>query len=301
MTNPKPIFGRVIPAMVTFFHEDGSLNADGTAEFADWLLAHGADSLLVSGTSGEAPTMTYDEKKELFTKVIAKVNHRAPVIVGTGTNNTAAVLEMNKLAEEVGADGVLVVGPYYNKPTQEGYYQHFKTVAENTKLPIIIYNVPGRTGSKIAAETIARLAHDFKNIVAVKEATGDVIQTATIYRLAPKDFSIYSGDDDLLIPLMSAGAVGVISVLANVNGGFIQDLIKTFLAGDVAKAADMYDETMVLQYKSMFVVSNPIHIKEAVGLMTPFKPRPYRLPMCPMTDEERAKAMKAWKDSGLLK
>lgn len=301
MTNPKPIFGRVITAMVTFFHEDGSLNADGTAEFASWLLDHGSDAILVSGTSGEAPTMSYDEKKELFTKVIAKVGHRAPVIVGTGTNNTAAVLEMNKLAEEVGADGVLVVGPYYNKPTQEGYYQHFKKVAENTKLPIIIYNVPGRTGSNIAPETIARLAHDFKNIVAVKEATGNVLQTAAIYRLAPKDFNIYSGDDDLLIPLMSAGAVGVISVLGNVNGLFIQELIKTFLAGDVQKACDLYCETMVPQSKSMFVVSNPIPIKEAVGRMTPFNPGPYRLPMCPMTDEERAKALKAWKACGLLK
>lgn len=134
----KPYFGRLITAMITFFHEDGSLNAEGTAEFASWLVDHGSDAILVAGTSGEAPTLTYDEKKELFTAVIKKLDGRAPVIVGTGSNDTAQTLNMNKLAEEVGADGVLVVGPFYNKPSQEGFYQHFKTVAEHTKLPILV-------------------------------------------------------------------------------------------------------------------------------------------------------------------
>lgn len=298
--NKKPYFGRLITAMVTFFHEDGSLNADGTAEFASWLLDHGSDAILVSGTSGEAPTMTYAEKEELFTKVIAKVNGRGPVIVGTGSNNTADVLEMNKLAEKVGADGVLVVGPYYNKPSQEGFYRHFKTIADQTRLLIVIYNVPGRTGSNIQPATIARLARDCKNIVAIKEAAGNVAQTAELYRLVPEDFSIYSGDDGLILPFMSVGAVGLISVLSNVNGQLLQDLMQSYERGDVQRARDL-NKIMVPQARSMFLVSNPIPIKEAVTKMTPFDAGVYRLPLCPMTDEEREKVTRAWKESGLLK
>jgi 4-hydroxy-tetrahydrodipicolinate synthase len=286
-------------AMVTFFHEDGSLNADGTADFAAWLVEHGSDAILVSGTSGEAPTMTVEEKEELFTKVIAKINHKAPVIVGTGSNNTADVLKMNELAEKVGADGVLVVGPYYNKPSQEGFYQHFKTIAEHTKLPIIIYNVPGRTGTNILPETINRLARECSNIVAVKEASGNVSQVAELYRIAPEDFSIYSGDDGLILPLMSVGAVGLISVLSNVGGELLQDLMTSYEKGEVQKARDL-NAKMIPQARSMFLVSNPIPIKEAVTKMTPFNAGPYRLPLCPMTDAERAKVTAAWKESGLL-
>lgn len=299
MTRTKPYFGRLMTAMVTFFHEDGSLNADGTADFAAWLVEHGSDAILVSGTSGEAPTMTVEEKEELFTKVIAKINHKAPVIVGTGSNNTADVLKMNELAEKVGADGVLVVGPYYNKPSQEGFYQHFKTIAEHTKLPIIIYNVPGRTGTNILPETINRLARECSNIVAVKEASGNVSQVAELYRIAPEDFSIYSGDDGLILPLMSVGAVGLISVLSNVGGELLQDLMISYEKGEVQKARDL-NAKMIPQARSMFLVSNPIPIKEAVTKMTPFNAGPYRLPLCPMTDAERAKVTAAWKESGLL-
>jgi len=299
MTRTKPYFGRLMTAMVTFFHEDGSLNADGTADFVAWLVEHGSDAILVSGTSGEAPTMTVEEKEELFTKVIAKINHKAPVIVGTGSNNTADVLKMNELAEKVGADGVLVVGPYYNKPSQEGFYQHFKTIAEHTKLPIIIYNVPGRTGTNILPETINRLARECSNIVAVKEASGNVSQVAELYRIAPEDFSIYSGDDGLILPLMSVGAVGLISVLSNVGGELLQDLMTSYEKGEVQKARDL-NAKMIPQARSMFLVSNPIPIKEAVTKMTPFNAGPYRLPLCPMTDAERAKVTAAWKESGLL-
>ena len=295
----KPYFGQLMTAMVTFFNEDGSLNAEGTADFAAWLLDHGSDAVLVSGTTGEAPTMTVGEKEELFTRVIAKVNGRGPVIVGTGSNNTADVLKMNQLAEKVGADGVLVVGPYYNKPSQEGFYQHFKTIAQHTKLPIIIYNVPGRTGKNIEPETIARLAKECPNIVAVKEASGNIAQAAKLHRLAPKDFSIYSGDDGLILPLMSVGAVGLISVLSNVNGQLLKDLMQAYVKGDVEKATALND-VMVPQADSMFLVSNPIPIKEAVTKMTPFNAGVYRLPMCPMTPAEREKVTAAWKASGLL-
>ena len=206
---------------------------------------------------------------------------------------------MNELAEKVGADGVLVVGPYYNKPSQEGFYQHFKTIAEHTKLPIIIYNVPGRTGTNILPETINRLARECSNIVAVKEASGNVSQVAELYRIAPEDFSIYSGDDGLILPLMSVGAVGLISVLSNVGGELLQDLMTSYEKGEVQKARDL-NAKMIPQARSMFLVSNPIPIKEAVTKMTPFNAGPYRLPLCPMTDAERAKVTAAWKESGLL-
>jgi 4-hydroxy-tetrahydrodipicolinate synthase len=296
----KPYFGRLITAMVTFFHEDGSLNAEGTAEFASWLVDHGSDAILVAGTTGEAPTITYEEKKELFTTVIKKLNHRAPVVVGTGSNDTATTLKMNKLAEEVGADGVLVVGPFYNKPSQEGFYQHFKTIADHTRLPIIVYNVPGRTGSNIKPATMARLARDCKNIVAIKEAAGNVSQVAELYRLMPEDFSIYSGDDGLTLPFFAVGACGLISVRSNLGGELLQDLMQSFERGDVQRARDL-NKVMVPQANSMFLVSNPIPIKEAVTKLTKFNAGPYRLPLCPMTDEEREKVYAAWKSSGLMK
>jgi 4-hydroxy-tetrahydrodipicolinate synthase len=296
----KPYFGRLITAMVTHFNEDGSLNAEGTANFASWLVDHGSDAILVAGTSGEAPTMTVEEKEELFTAVIKKLNHRVPVIVGTGSNDTAATIRMNKVAERVGADGVLVVGPFYNKPSQEGFYRHFKAVADNTSLPVVIYNVPGRTGSNILPATVARLAHDCKNIVAIKEASGKVEQVAELYRLLPEDFSIYSGDDGLTLPFFAVGACGLISVLSNVGGELLQDLMQSFERGDIQRAREL-NKIMVPQAKSMFIVSNPIPIKEAITRMTPFNAGPYRLPLCPMTDEERAKVEAAWRESGLLK
>ena len=278
----KPYFGRLITAMITFFHEDGSLNAEGTAEFASWLVDHGSDAILVAGTSGEAPTLTYDEKRELFTAVIKKLDGRAPVIVGTGSNDTAQTLNMNKLAEEV------------------GFYQHFKTVAEHTKLPILVYNVPGRTGTNIKPLTMARLVKNCPNIVGIKEASGNVSQVAELYRIMPEDFSIYSGDDGLTLPFFAVGACGLISVRSNVGGELLQDLMQSFEKGDVVRAREL-NKVMVPQADSMFLVSNPIPIKEAVGLMTPFTPGPYRLPLCPMTAEERQKVHQAWKETGLLK
>ena len=239
MTRTKPYFGRLMTAMVTFFHEDGSLNADGTADFAAWLVEHGSDAILVSGTSGEAPTMTVEEKEELFTKVIAKINHKAPVIVGTGSNNTADVLKMNELAEKVGADGVLVVGPYYNKPSQEGFYQHFKTIAEHTKLPIIIYNVPGRTGTNILPETIKRFGPGMLQHCGSKGSFRQCQPGGRTVPYCSEDFSIYSGDDGLILPLMSVGAVGLISVLSNVGGELLQDLMTSYEKGEVQRPRDL--------------------------------------------------------------
>ncbi len=296
----NPYFGRLITAMVTLFNEDGSVNINGTADFAEWLVEHGSDAVLVCGTTGEAPTISVEEKKELFAAVLKKINHRVPVIVGTGSNDTAGTIKMTQLAESWGVDGALCVGPYYNKPTQEGFYQHFKAIANSTKLPIIVYNVPGRTGTNILPATIARLAKDCKNIVAIKEAAGNVAQTAELYRVVPREFSIYSGDDGLILPFMSVGATGLISVLSNVGGELLQELMQSYEKGDVQKAKDL-NAKMVPQAKAMFMVTNPIPIKEAVTMLTPFNAGPYRLPMCPMSAEEKEKFTKLLIETGLKK
>ena len=232
-------FGRLLTAMVTPFNEDGSVNCEAAADFAEWLLANGSDGLVVEGSTGEAATMFMDEKIEVLKAVVERVNGRAPVIVGAGTNCTASTIELVNAVEACGVDGLLVVGPYYNKPTQEGYYQHFVAVAKSTTLPIIVYNVPGRTGSNIEPKTIARLAAEFPNIVAVKEAAGNVAQTAELFRVLPENVTIYSGDDGLILPFMSVGARGVISVLGNIGGQMLQDVMRLYSEGKVAEAAEL--------------------------------------------------------------
>ena len=275
----KPYFGRLITAMITFFHEDGSLNAEETAEFASWLVDHGSDAILVAGTSGEAPTLTYDEKKELFTAVIKKLDGRAPVIVGTGSNDTAQTLNMNKLAEEVGADGVLVVGPFYNKPSQEGFYQHFKTVAEHTKLPILVYNVPGRTGTNIKPLTMARLVKNCPNIVGIKEASGNITQMDDIIKNKPENFDVISGDDGITFPLITLGAVGVISVIGNAFPREFSRMTRLALAGDYASALTIHHKFTEL-FKLLFVDGNPAGVKAMLNMMGMIKNR-LRLPLVP--------------------
>lgn len=294
-----PYFGRLLTAMVTPFNEDGSVNYEAAADFAEWLINNGSDALVVAGTTGEAPTMSTEEKLQLFRTIIKRIDGRVPIVVGTGSNNTAGSIEMTKLAEEVGADGVLVVGPYYNKPTQEGFYQHFKAIADSTKLPLIVYNVPGRTGTNILPATVARLAADCKNIVAIKEAAGNVAQVAQLYSVLPKDFTIYSGDDGLVLPFMSVGATGLISVLSNLGGELLQALMQAYEEGRVQDAMNL-NTKMLPQANAMFVVSNPIPVKEAVTLCTPINAGPLRLPLTPMSPAESEKMIKTLKESGLL-
>lgn len=296
----KPYFGRLLTAMVTPFNEDGSINYAAGADFADWLLANGSDGLVVEGSTGEAATMTMEEKIKFMETIVKRVNGRCKIVAGAGTNCTASTIDLVKKMEACGVDGVLVVGPYYNKPTQEGYYQHFAAVAKATKLPIIVYNVPGRTGGNIAPETVARLAKDFSNIVAIKEAAGNVAQTAELYRVLPEDFSIYSGDDGLILPFMSVGACGLISVLANVNGKILQDLMTAYSEGRVKDAADL-NKKMVPQAKAMFIESNPIPIKAAVTKVTGINAGAPRLPLTTITPAAEAKLDAALKEAGLVK
>lgn len=296
----KPYFGRLLTAMVTPFNADGSINYAAGADFADWLLANGSDGLVVEGSTGEAATMDMDEKIKFMQTIVARVNGRAKIVAGAGTNCTASTIDLVKKMEACGVDGVLVVGPYYNKPTQEGYYQHFAAVAKATKLPIIVYNVPGRTGGNIAPETVARLAADFSNIVAIKEAAGNVAQTAELYRVLPEDFSIYSGDDGLILPFLSVGACGLISVLANVNGNILQQLMQAYSEGRVKDAADL-NKVMVPLAKAMFIESNPIPIKAAVTKVTGIEAGAPRLPLTPISAAAEAKLDVALKAAGMIK
>lgn len=296
----KPYFGRLLTAMVTPFNADGSINYEAGADFADWLLANGSDGLVVEGSTGEAATMDMDEKVKFMQTIVARVNGRAKIVAGAGTNCTASTIDLVKKMEACGVDGVLVVGPYYNKPTQEGYYQHFAAVAKATKLPIIVYNVPGRTGGNIAPETVARLAADFSNIVAIKEAAGNVAQTAELYRVLPEDFSIYSGDDGLILPFLSVGACGLISVLANVNGNILQQLMQAYSKGRVKDAADL-NKVMVPLAKAMFIESNPIPIKAAVTKVTGIEAGAPRLPLTPISAAAEAKLEAALKVAGMIK
>lgn len=296
----KPYFGRLLTAMVTPFNADGSINYEAGADFADWLLANGSDGLVVEGSTGEAATMDMDEKIKFMQTIVARVNGRAKIVAGAGTNCTASTIDLVKKMEACGVDGVLVVGPYYNKPTQEGYYQHFAAVAKATTLPIIVYNVPGRTGGNIAPETVARLAADFSNIVAIKEAAGNVAQTAELYRVLPEDFSIYSGDDGLILPFMSVGACGLISVLANVNGNILQQLMQAYSEGRVKDAADI-NKVMVPLAKAMFIESNPIPIKAAVTKVTGIDAGAPRLPLTPISAAAEAKLDAALKAAGMIK
>lgn len=296
----KPYFGRLLTAMVTPFSADGSINYEAGADFADWLLANGSDGLVVEGSTGEAATMDMDEKVKFMQTIVARVNGRAKIVAGAGTNCTASTIDLVKKMEACGVDGVLVVGPYYNKPTQEGYYQHFAAVAKATKLPIIVYNVPGRTGGNIAPETVARLAADFSNIVAIKEAAGNVAQTAELYRVLPENFSIYSGDDGLILPFLSVGACGLISVLANVNGNILQQLMQAYSEGRVKDAADL-NKVMVPLAKAMFIESNPIPIKAAVTKVTGIEAGAPRLPLTPISAAAEAKLDAALKAAGMIK
>lgn len=296
----NPYFGRLLTAMVTPFNADGSVNYEKAADLAEWLINNGSDGLVVAGSTGEAATMSAEEKLELFRVVVNRINKRVPVIAGTGSNNTADSVKMTKMAEAMGVDGALIVGPYYNKPTQEGFYQHFAAVAQSTGLPIIVYNVPGRTASNISPAIVARLAADFWNIVAIKEAAGNVAQVAELYSVLPEEFTIYSGDDGLILPFMSVGATGLISVLSNIGGGILQDVMQAYEDGRVREAAKL-NARMVPLANAMFIETNPIPVKAAVTLVTGIDSGQPRLPLTPMEPANKAKMVAVLQEYGLVK
>jgi len=230
-------FGRVITAMVTPFTEDGRFDADGAAELARWLVAHGSDGLVVAGTTGEAPTLLDDEQVELWRVVREAVD--VPLLAGTGSNDTSHAVMMTEKAAEVGMDGALVVTPYYNRPSQAGLDVHFRTVAAATDLPIVLYDIPGRSGRKIETELLIRLANEVENVVGLKDAAGSPTETAKVIAHAPDDFDVYSGDDPMTLPLLAVGAAGVIGTCTHWAGVQMSELIAAFTKGDHDRAREL--------------------------------------------------------------
>lgn len=277
-------FGRLLTAMVTPFDGDGNIDYEQAKKLALALLDSGSDGVVVVGTTGESPTLTRDEEKRLFSEVKSAVGGRGIVVAGTGSNNTAEALETTRHAEEIGVDACLVVVPYYNKPTQEGLYEHFKTVAESTHLPCILYNVPGRTAAGLSAETTIRLSQ-IDNIVGTKEASGNLSQIARIISEADKDFLVYSGNDHDTLPILSIGGYGVISVASHLVGLQIKDMINSFLEGKIEEAARIHRRLLPL-FDVLFIASNPIPIKYALN-QAGFKVGKPRLPLTP-PDEKTA-------------
>lgn len=276
-------FGRILTAMVTPFHEDGSVNYEAAATLAEHLIQNGSDGLVVAGSTGEAATMNKEEKLQLFKVVVDAVGKKATVIAGTGSNDTLASVEMTQAAEKTGVHGVLLVGPYYNKPPQEGFYQHFKKIAQNTTLPVVIYNVPGRTATNILPSTIIRLA-EIGNIVAVKESSGNLEQFAEIIQSTAPDFMVYSGDDSLTLPSLAIGSCGIISVAAHIAGNQMKQMVDAFFAGDMKTATKLHLALLPV-FKGMFIVSNPIPVKTAVNLLG-LNAGPFRLPLVNATEQE---------------
>ena len=252
-------------ALITPFHEDGSVNYEKLTEILEEQIAEGTDAIVAVGTTGEAATLTEDEHIEVIAHTVKVVNHRIPVIAGTGSNCTATAIDLSQRAEKAGADGLLLVTPYYNKANQKGLYAHYKSIADAVSIPCILYNVPGRTGMKIEPKTMADLYYNVKNIVGVKEATGDVGATSDLMRLVDEDFLLYSGEDGIIVPLLSIGGSGVISVLSNVAPKQTAEICKKWFAGDVKGAWEEQKRALPLIH-SLFMEVNPIPVKAGMNL-----------------------------------
>lgn len=271
-------YGRLYTAMVTPMYDDEKVNYHQAGVLANYLIENGSDGVVVAGTTGEAPLLTYKEKIELFKVVKEAVDGRGHVIAGTGGNETAEVVEMTRDAEDLGCDASMLVVPYYNKPPQDLIYKHFKMVAEvSRKIPIILYNIPGRAAVNMLAETTAKLFEDFPNINAIKEAAGSIEQIMEIKRLTNNKMKLFSGDDSMALPMLSMGGQGLISVSSHVIGKELKEMIEAFIAGDIDKAIKMNDDLYPV-IKSMFLTTNPIPVKTAMNLLG-LEAGPMRMPM----------------------
>ena len=278
-------FGNIITAMITPFTDDGHVNFQEALRLAGHLLDNGSDGLIVCGTTGEGPNIDDRDKLELFTLIAKEYGHRATIIANTGSNSTKKSIALTKAASHTGVHAVMAVVPYYNKPNQEGCYLHFKAIADSTDLPVMLYNVPGRTGGRIEPQTVARLAKECANITSIKEASGDIKITQQIRELLPNnDFMIYSGDDALTLDVIQNGGVGVISVAAHIVGKQMQEMIALFKEGKV-KEARAIELSIVPILKAMFITTNPIPVKYAMKQLG-FSTGPLLLPLCDPSIEE---------------
>ncbi|MFE1630098.1 4-hydroxy-tetrahydrodipicolinate synthase [Brevibacillus reuszeri] len=276
-------FGQVLTAMVTPFDQNGDVDFNVTRTLVNYLIENGTDGLVVAGTTGESPTLSTDEKVELFKFVVDVVGGRIPVIAGTGSNNTRASISLTKQAEAAGVDGIMLVAPYYNKPSQEGMYQHFKAIAESTSLPVMLYNIPGRSVVNMSVETIVRLSQ-LPNIVAIKEANGNLDAMVEVISQTPNDFTLYSGDDGLTLPVLGIGGAGIVSVASHIIGNEMQDMINLFKNGNIEAAAAAHRKLLPIM-NALFAAPSPSPVKAALNLKG-INVGGVRLPMVPLTAEE---------------
>lgn len=283
-------------ALITPFKEDGSVDYDSLLRLVEYQVQNGIDFLCVLGTTAETPTLTAEEKRKIKSLVIERVNGRVPILLGVGSNCTQTVIDTIKNDDMTGVDALLIAVPYYNKPSQEGIYQHYKAIAQSTNIPIVLYNVPGRTGVNMTAATTLRLAHDFDNIVAIKEASGDISQMDEIIKKKPANFDVISGDDGITFPLITLGAVGVISVIGNAFPREFSRMTRLALAGDYNSALTIHHQFTEL-FKLLFVDGNPAGVKAMLSMMGMIENR-LRLPLVPTritTYEEMRKVLEGLK------
>ncbi|MGD1803930.1 4-hydroxy-tetrahydrodipicolinate synthase [Dapis sp. BLCC M126] len=291
-------FGRVLTAMITPFNPDGSVNYEEAEKLSIWLTENGTDSLVVCGTTGESPSLTWEEEYQLFQIVQKAVAGKAKVIAGTGSNSTREAIAATQKAAKLGLDGSLQVVPYYNKPPQSGLYHHFQAIAQATpELSIMVYNIPGRTGQNMLPETVAKLA-EIPNIVAIKEASGNLDQVSQIRHLTPPEFKIYSGDDSLTLPLIAIGGTGVVSVASHLVGKQLQEMIAAFETGKVQRATEIHLQLFNLS-KALFATTNPIPVKAALNLLG-WKVGTTRPPLCDPPTEVTEKLSAEMGKLGLL-
>lgn len=292
------VFTGAAVAIVTPFNQDGSVNYPKFAEQIEYQVTHGTDAIVVCGTTGEASTLTHEEHLECIRFCVEKVNKRIPVIAGTGSNCTETAVYLSKEAEKCGADALLIVSPYYNKATQKGLKEHFTIIAESVKIPVILYNIPGRTGVTIQPQTVVDLVKNVPNIVGVKDATGNLGQIVELAALSNGLVDIYSGNDDQIVPLLSLGGKGVISVLSNVAPQETHDICQKFFDGDVAGSRELQLRALPL-INALFCEVNPIPVKKAMNLMG-MEAGPLRRPLTEMEDANAERLAAAMKDFGIL-
>lgn len=290
-------FGELVTAIITPFKDNGALNPEKAGELALYLAQNGSDALVVCGTTGESPTLSDEEKTEMFSAVKEAVRGKARVIAGTGVNDTVKAARLTEKAQACGVDGIMLVVPYYNKPSQEALYRHFSTVAAATTLPVMLYNVPGRTGVNMTSDTTLRLAA-VSNIRAVKEASADLEQISRISKDMPPDFYIYSGDDAMTLPVLAVGGAGVVSVASHIAGPEIREMIQEFKAGRINRARDIHLRLLPL-FKTLFVTSNPVPVKGALNLLG-HAAGPVRPPLLDLDGADRAAVIKVLKELGYL-
>jgi 4-hydroxy-tetrahydrodipicolinate synthase len=286
-------FGNLLTAMVTPFDEGLEVDYDRAAELVAKLLSEGSDGIVVAGTTGESPTLSKDEKLQLF-RVVKEAAGGKPVIAGTGSNDTAGSIALTKAAEATGVDGIMLVGPYYNKPSQEGFYQHFKTIAASTDLPVVVYNIPSRTGKNIETATILRLAEELPNIHSVKEGSGDIKQISEICARKPEGFAVYSGDDSITLPLLALGGKGVISVVSHVAGPMMAELCAAFHSGDIVRARELHHKVTPMIDACFLGSGNPACVKRALEIAG-FPCGGTRLPVVEASESDTATIRAAWK------